>query len=595
MAWSSLLAGPLRSRPVLLKVGLLLFLLSFLSISIRVTGTHTRIWSSFTKTSRPKPYTPKPLSDASHPIDNLIYDAHMQFDDLLARETHTYEDTVRRYEQLRGRNPPPQFQRWYEFARKRKAVVVEEFFDQIYHDLSPYRGRPAVELRREAASLDALIQVRNGTASRTVAEIRTPEWLDMISSIAEYLPDMDIPLNTMDEPRLMVPWEDIEAFVATEQRERKILPADQTPKSFGRVLADRSEPLVDITWESSELTPFERARRGCPPGSLSRETPILHDFSHPNLSTRYAQPQLYQGYVRNTTLAADLCHQPDLQSNQGIFISPVSFITSPHLYPLFGECKLSTNNEILIPSAVYWTKNEQYSGGEDHGVPWDQKMDAVIWRGANAGGRNDEHNWVSFQRPRFVAMVNGTKVKNVENGEEQAVNFQLPGAEYNLQAARERHLGEWLEEFVDVAFVTFECWPILEDLSCAYLEPVMEEKPGVSMKEMYRRKYLPDIDGNSFSGRYRAFLLSTSLPIKSTIWREWLDSRLKAWVHFAPMSHTYQDWYGLMDYFLSRDEEAERIAMAGKAWAERVLRREDMQVYMIRLLYEWAAIVGGDR
>lgn len=118
---------------------------------------------------------------------------------------------------------------------------------------------------------------------------------------------------------------------------------------------------------------------------------------------------------------------------------------------------------------------------------------------------------------------------------------------------------------------------------------------------MFTAKYLPDIDGNSFSGRYLAFLKSTSLPIKATIYNEWHDSRLLAWRHFVLMDNTFIDMYGIMDYFLgyqssgSHDTVARKIAVQGKEWAEKVLRREDMLIYVLRLLLEYARICDDQR
>jgi hypothetical protein len=64
------------------------------------------------------------------------------------------------------------------------------------------------------------------------------------------------------------------------------------------------------------------------------------------------------------------------------------------------------------------------------------------------------------------------------------------------------------------------------------------------------------------------------------------------------MDNRYGDWFGIMEYFLGdekrgvagHDAEAEKIANAGKEWAEKVLRKEDMQVYVLRLLLEYARI-----
>lgn len=45
----------------------------------------------------------------------------------------------------------------------------------------------------------------------------------------------------------------------------------------------------------------------------------------------------------------------------------------------------------------------------------------------------------------------------------------------------------------------------------------------------------------------------------------------------------------------SRLDEAEFIAEEGRAWAGKVLRKEDMEVYMFRLLLEWGRLTDDRR
>lgn len=40
---------------------------------------------------------------------------------------------------------------------------------------------------------------------------------------------------------------------------------------------------------------------------------------------------------------------------------------------------------------------------------------------------------------------------------------------------------------------------------------------------------------------------------------------------------------------------AEQIAIDGQDWAAKAVRKEDMQVYMFRLLLEWGRLVDDDR
>jgi hypothetical protein len=135
--------------------------------------------------------------------------------------------------------------------------------------------------------------------------------------------------------------------------------------------------------------------------------------------------------------------------------------------------------------------------------------------------------------------------------------------------------------------------------TCKHTDKYLSVAPGMPFEAFYDWKYLPDVDGNSFSGRYRAFLQSTSMPLKATIYREWHDARLMPWVHFVPFDNSYMDIYGIMAFFLdgtgSRDEVAERIAREGQAWADAVLRKDDMLLYTWRLLLEYARVMDDNR
>jgi hypothetical protein len=274
---------------------------------------------------------------------------------------------------------------------------------------------------------------------------------------------------------------------------------------------------------------------------------------------------------------------------------------------MFGGSKLPTNNEILLPAPMYWSKEERFSGGKNHGPEWKKKKDEVVWRGVATGGENTPTNWRGFQRHRFVSSVNGTEITNVENWKQAPMNWVMPSRMYDLAAQQEGKLGEWTKSWSNVSFIDLMCRK--EDAQgggrCEYTNPYFNITSGVEMAQQFAYKYLPDIDGNSFSGRYRGFLLSTSLPIKATIFREWHDSRLIPWKHFVPMDNRFVDFPGIMEYFLGyksenferkgHDEVAAKMANEGKVWAENVLRREDMQLYVFRLLLEYARVTGNDR
>lgn len=344
---------------------------------------------------------------------------------------------------------------------------------------------------------------------------------------------------------------------------------------------------------------WEIARQGCPPDSAARHAETMKDFRHaPPLSNTYADPHMYHGFVSNSSLSRDICHQPDLQGLEGIFIEPLSISSSQSLFPIFGGSKLSVNSDILLPAPMYWSEEERFSAGGDHGVAWTNKEDRAVWRGVATGGRNRESNWRGFQRHRFVAMNNGTKLSLAEAQPETATDLAFLASSYQLKAQEEGRLGDWVEEWSNCSFIDMMCSARTKSLNCPYTDAHFSVAKGVSLTQQFNSKYLPDIDGNSFSGRYLAFLRSTSLPIKATVWREWHDSRLVPWKHYVPMDNRFIDWFGILEYFLGyedavpgHDAVAEKIAMEGKEWAERVLRKEDMQVYVLRLLLEYARVM----
>jgi hypothetical protein len=64
---------------------------------------------------------------------------------------------------------------------------------------------------------------------------------------------------------------------------------------------------------------------------------------------------------------------------------------------------------------------------------------------------------------------------------------------------------------------------------------------------------------------------------------------------------TLRDLWYTMAYFLgfqgiqAHDSEGEQIATEGRLWAEKVLRKEDMLLYVHRVLLEYARLCDDDR
>lgn len=244
-------------------------------------------------------------------------------------------------------------------------------------------------------------------------------------------------------------------------------------------------------------------------------------------------------------------------------------------------------------------------------MSWSQKKDTVVWRGTATGGRHNALNWPQFHRHRFLALSNGTKYANSDPAHDRIFTpAQRHAAIDPLPSQIQTNLDKWLNSINDVAFTDLFCDNAQTEFGrCWYTDSEFAVQPSVSLAQQYSHKYLPDIDGNSFSGRYRSFLYSNSLPIKATLYREWHDSRLIAWKHFVPMNNRFTDYYSLLAYFVGcnaetcgtdgtiegHDREAQVIAEAGAEWAKKVLRKEDMQIYAARLLLEYGRITDDKR
>jgi hypothetical protein len=117
-----------------------------------------------------------------------------------------------------------------------------------------------------------------------------------------------------------------------------------------------------------------------------------------------------------------------------------------------------------------------------------------------------------------------------------------------------------------------------------------------------------DVDGNSWSGRFRRLLKSNSLVFKSSIWPEWYRDHIQPWYHYVPVRIDYAELFDLMSFFTGAPDPdpphpqqqqqqqqqkqqlpitpgfehlAKRIAGQGSAWADEHFRYQDIRACML--------------
>ncbi|KAJ4287896.1 hypothetical protein N0V88_007516 [Collariella sp. IMI 366227] len=439
-----------------------------------------------------------------HPIDPLIQLAGKEFTAKLSKATQTLEDAAAAYRKRRGRHPPPGFDKWYEFATDRNTIIIEDFWDQIYHDLEPFWGVNPRQIRKDARDFEMRIEIRDGKASTTSDWFWTQIWLSMIQTIEYLLPDMDLAINGMDEPRVVVPWEDIDAYLKKAANTRNMADVGNVVSKFGKLPPVGQAPEEEKGVMPGTVTPTGRwetdkhfwpvVRLGCAPNSPARQAKVITNFNKtPFIASSSSLAHMKEGYVANYTLSTDFCHQADLQALEGIFIEPLSVSTTHSLRPIFGGSKLSTNNDILLPAPIYWSEEDRFIGASGASTPWSSKSPSAIWRGVATGGNNNAFNWRSFQRHRFVTMNNATALSFPASNPKSHPRSTSPSSkQYPCPTQHHPQTKTHLMCAFEAAGSDVRV--------CDYVAPHFSTVAQVDMAAQFGYKYLPDIDGTRLAG-----------------------------------------------------------------------------------------------
>lgn len=518
---------------------------------------------------------------------------------------------------LSADHPKRGFDKWYEYATSRSSVVIEDF-DQIYSDLLPFRSLTPQRLRELTHQLATnpfndvgAISIRNGVPKVQEGIKPTHAWMvagaaKMMEPFSQHLPDMDIAFNLNDEPRIAVPWERITMLrdMAKSQSPppddsvlngwsvnrrsgwSSIEPADQTEETVFKDIALRN--IFD-----------DHARLICPPSSRARTTRVWDRHS---LCLSCVRPHSLGQFLSDWTLASDICHQPDLAFLHGFFISPASMKVTHELVPLFSQSSVPGFSDILFPSPWNYIDKVKYEPSDKHPDPaYTDKENTLFWIGATSEGVSTDGGWKGMARQRFTHLINNNTLNKVS----VLLPSDRPGT-YTYKIlngmAPSQELG--LNTSVHIADKIVRCG------DCEIQEQELRTADKVDFQEHWRYRYLFDLDGAGFSGRFLPFLQSHSLPFKTALFRQWFDSRITAWRHFVPQDLRLHGVWSTLAYFAGvsvneggetkvlmepHNTEAVWIAEEGRKWAEKALRKEDMEIYFFRLLLEWARLTDDRR
>ncbi|KAJ3571515.1 hypothetical protein NPX13_g5352 [Xylaria arbuscula] len=538
-------------------------------------------------------YKFKPAPRDVHPVKFLITQAEKEFRATQEKQSKTLAQAVAEYRRRYGIPPPPNFNKWFEFAQAKGVQLIDEF-DMVHESITPFWGlKPATIRERAAEALgfdNALlgIQIRGGkiTHMEGGADWQREATAGMMGKFLKWLPDMDLCFNLHDESRVVVPYDDMARLVRKAKEVN--MPAANIPNPKN-AFTEQPEGLNDGTrFDETKLTRFNvfahqptwtHSRLSCPPESPARG---LEENERNDDVSRYGMSDL--GFVYNVSAMSDICYSPTLSSTFGFFDRPNAYNIVHDLFPIFSQSKISSYADILYPSPWYWYEKVHYDESQD--MPWEEKANKFYWRGSTTGGFSRNGGWRRQHRQRFVQKINAAdNAKVLTNsggpGKENWETKIVPRGDYR--------------QLMDVYFSGVgQCDPG----DCVAQKEFFNIQGHAEQHDAWGYKYLLDIDGNAFSGRFYAFLRSKSLTYKWAIFREWHLEWLKPWAHYIPLSLQGEEWLESVRYFAEREEgrkEAEWLANQQRVWAEKVLRHEDMEVWFFRLLLEYGRVIDDQR
>ena len=533
----------------------------------------------------------------THPIDQLIRGAELEWSDKIRGQSQTLQEAVTEYKRRHGIPPPPKFDQWYEFARENHVQLIDEY-DTIHHALLPFWALSPAHIR--ATAREALgfgpnnlmgMLIRNGEPTHIESG---PLWLQeavvsMVAPFVQHLPDMDLAFNIHDEPRIVVPQDALnrlvqlalnatESAAAANRTPRNSFSATPKDLNYTNRIPEVKTTLFNVfahqpTWSPSTLS--------CPIDSPARSLSGKQDDD----LTSYAFGNL--GFIYNQTAFTDVCNSPSFATSHGFFDRPNAFNVAHMLAPVFSQSKMLSFSDITYPSPWYFAQKVKYDAEKD--MSWQAKIESLWWRGSTTGGFSRDGGWRNQHRQQIVqklnALGNATIIQNMNRDTPEATPvWQM------MNVSRQEYKQMMNVHFSDIG----QCDPGDCDAQHEFFDVA---KPA-DQQEAWQYKFLLDMDGNAFSGRFYAFLQSQSLTIKAAVFSEWHQDWIKPWVHYIPLSLRAEEALEAVRYLSVETEgkqHATRIAGASTKWANEALRNVDFQAYFFRLLLEYARLVDEER
>lgn len=524
------------------------------------------------KTTPPSP--PRILNAASyhefhkvHPIPSLLEAAEKRWKTMYHSQSNTLDQAITEYERRYSRRPPKGFDIWFHWAKSNNVHFVDEY-DRIDKDLHLFWKISAKELRRRAVEQlgkFSYIVIQKGKFTMVNRddggiEMRLRDLIQLLEMFPGDLPDIALPIDARDRGLLALSWESRHELLTGE-----VMPTGGALDAAG----------------------YYASTQACPPESPARQYFVDDSVSWPAAMT---SSDIFRKTIDHNE-ASDICHDPSVRYLHGTFLHDFSIerfgsCNASNFYPLTSWSATSTAANIRIPVTARFEEDLPAA------VPWSEKNeDRLYWRGSTGGIYNGPLlDWEQSHRPRLIK-----KTSSKTGWSEVWIPTQAQPLTMQKTLKRNADLNE---KFTNIRFTSIiQC----ETGVCNRIRQEYSTVPMAPWEEQMNAKYLIDIDGNGWSGRFRTLLRSGGIVLKHTVFTEWFADTLIPWYHYIPISLDYKDLYSIMAYFVGsgtwpgRDWQAEKIAKQGTDYAYNHWRKEDMASYLIRLSLELGRLYADDR